>query len=68
MDVALDVVLVRALDLGCTAPLYLGLAPAPTCRAHQPPRPSANGPSSHPSTAFPQDFSHFAEKAADPYI
>lgn len=60
VDVALDVVLVRALDLG--------LAPAPTCRAHQPPRPSASGPSSHPSTAFPQDSSHFAENATHPYI
>ena len=50
------------------APLDLGLAPAPTCRAHQPPGPSASGPSSHPSTAFPRDFSHFAENATHPYI
>ena len=72
------------LDGGCVPPLGLGhahaprsrvdvaldvgLVPSPRSRAHQPSRPSASGPSSHPSTGFPQDSSRFAENATHPYI
>ena len=68
MDVALDVVLVRALDLGCTAPLYLGLAPAPISRAHPPSWLPVGASLSPLVIAFPQDSSHFAENATHPYI
>ena len=68
MDVALDVVLVRALDLGCTAPLDLGLAAAPISRVLLPSEARVGASLSPLVIAFPQDSSHFAEKAADPYI
>ena len=60
MDVALDVALVRALDLG--------LAPAPISRAHLPSWLPVGASLSPLVIAFPQDSSHFAENVTDPYI
>ena len=60
LDVSLDVVLVRPLDLG--------RATDTRSRVHLPLEARMGASLSPFAIAFPQDSSNFAEKAADPYI